>query len=323
MPDWPIFALERRPLGEYQLDYQHKISLRLKLRQSSGDAFQDFFSTVMGKLHSDDFVRVRPFGQKGDKGCDGYLQSSGQLFACYGALNGDKGKVDYLVSKMDQDFAKAKKNLSKIMKEWHMVHNLVDGLPNEAVSKLDEIKKANPGITCGFVGLEGIERRISQLDSGTVAELLGPHATNKDAQEMQPAALQALIKGIVSGVAIGAPGSETITPVPSDKLDANDLPNHWHQLIENGWKNAYYVAEYFDRHHEPLIGEQIASIFRERYQYLRAQVLSAEEIMDCLYEFVVGIGSVSPARQVAAQALLAHLFESCDIFENITSGAEA
>jgi hypothetical protein len=109
------------------LDYQYKISLRLKLRQSSGDAFQDFFSTVMGRLHSDDFVRVRPFGQKGDKGCDGYLQSSGQLFACYGAVNGDKGKVDYLVSKMDEDFAKAKKNLSEIMKEWHMVHNLVDG----------------------------------------------------------------------------------------------------------------------------------------------------------------------------------------------------
>lgn len=47
------------------MDYQYKIALRLKLRQTSGEAFQDFFSTVMGKLHGDDFVRVRPFGQKG------------------------------------------------------------------------------------------------------------------------------------------------------------------------------------------------------------------------------------------------------------------
>jgi hypothetical protein len=197
------------------------------------------------------------------------------------------------------------------------------GLPVDAISKLDEMKKANPGIAFGFVGLEGIEKQISQLESDTIAELLGPRATNRDAQEMQPAELQALINGIKSKVDARAPASESITPVPSDKLDANDLPNHWHQLIENGWKNAYYVAEYFDRHHEPLIGERIASLFRERYQYLRAQALSAEGIMDCLYEFVVGIGSVSPARQVAAQALLAHLFESCDIFENITSGAEA
>jgi len=58
------------------LDYQYKIALRLKLRQTSGDAFQDFFSTVMGKLHGDDFVRVRPFGKKGDMGCYGHLRSS-------------------------------------------------------------------------------------------------------------------------------------------------------------------------------------------------------------------------------------------------------
>ncbi len=305
------------------LDYHYKIALRLKLRQTSGDAFQDFFSTVMEKSHGDDFVRVRPFGKKGDKGCDGYLQSSGQLFACYGALNGDKGKVDYLIGKMDDDFAKAKSQLGGIMKEWHMVHNLVDGLPVEAISKLDELKKANPGITFGFVGLEGIEGRVTQLGSVVVAELLGPQATNKDAQEMQPAELQSLINGIMSGVADGVPASGAIAPVPSDKLDANDLPNHWRQMIESGWKNAYYVGEYFGRHHEPLIGERIASLFRERYQYLRAQAITAEGIMDSLYEFVAGIGSVPPARQVAAQALLAHLFESCDIFENISAGAKA
>lgn len=274
----------------------------------------------MAKKHGDDFVRVRPFGQKGDKGCDGYLQSNGQLFACYGALNGDKGKVDYLIGKMDDDFAKAKINLSTIVKEWHMVHNLVDGLPVEAISKLDELKKANPGIVFGFIGLEGIEGRVAQLNSVDVAELLGPQATNKDAQDIQPAELQALVQGIVSSVSGGAPASGPIAPVPSDKLDANGLPNHWHQMVEHGWKNAYYVAEYLERHHDPLIGERIASLFRERYQYLRSQALNTEVIMDNLYEFVVGIGSVPPARQVAAQALLAHLFESCDIFENITVG---
>ena len=63
-----------------------------------------FFSKV------DDFLRVRPFGRKGDKGHDGHLQSTGQLFQCYGVLNGDSGKVDYLICKM-KDFAKAKVSL--------------------------------------------------------------------------------------------------------------------------------------------------------------------------------------------------------------------
>jgi hypothetical protein len=38
--------------------------------------------------------------------------------------------------------------------------------------------------------------------------------------------------------------------------------------------------------------------------------------MASLYDLVNGAGSVTPARQVAAQALLAFLFESCDIFED-------
>jgi len=40
----------------------------------------------MEKLHGDDFVRIRPLGSLGDKGCDGYLRSNGQVFQCYGKL---------------------------------------------------------------------------------------------------------------------------------------------------------------------------------------------------------------------------------------------
>jgi len=301
-------------------DHWWKISLHLKLRQSSGDHFQGFFSSVMEKLHGSDFVRVRPFGAKGDKGCDGYLQSSGQLFQCYGALNGDKGKVDYLIGKMDEDFGKAKSKLGSIMKEWYMVHNLVDGLPIEAVEKLEELKANNAGIQFGFIGLEGFESRIDELTHDQRSDLLGPVATNQDAQNLQVEELKFLIDGIIQATEDTDAALENIAPVPADKLEANELPAYWKSLISNGWQNAHIVASYLDNHHDPLRGETIANLFSDRYQYLKSQILSPASIMDGLYEYVTGIGSVPPARQVAAQALLAHLFESCDIFENITVG---
>jgi len=43
--------------------------------------------------------------------------------------------------------------------------------------------------------------------------------------------------------------------------------------------------------------------------------------MSGLYEMVAGIGNVTASRQVAAQAVLAFLFESCDIFEDQPSKA--
>jgi len=241
----------------------------------------------------------------------------GQLFQCYGAVNGDKGKVDYLISKMEEDFAKAKDKLGTIMKEWYMVHNLVDGLPVDAVETLKKLEKDNPSIKFGFVGLEGFVEQIEQLSDGRKGELLGPVATNQDAQDLQLTELKELINGVVKATEEMDDTPADIAPVPVDKLDANDLPNHWKQLISGGWQNAHVVVSYFDAHPEPLIGEQIAKIFNGRYQYLKSQHLPPAAIMDGLYEFVTGAGTVPAARQVAAQALLAHLFESCDIFEGV------
>lgn len=300
-------------------EYWWKISLELKLRKISGDAFQDFFSNVMQKCHGDDFVRVRPFGRKGDKGCDGYLQSSGQVFQCYGAINGDGGKVNYLIGKMKADFEKAKEKIPSIMKEWHMVHNLIDGLPIEAVEVLDSLKTENPDIKFGFIGLEGFEERINSLANTQVESLLGPTATNHDSRNLQIEELRILVSVVAQAAESMTATGLPIDPVPADKLDANDLPWHWRSLIAGGWQNAHLVASYLDRHPEPLVGERIARLFNEKYQYLKVQHLCPGSIMTGLYEMVTGSGTVSPQRQVAAQALLAHLFESCDIFENVTA----
>lgn len=237
-------------------------------------------------------------------------------------MNGAKDKVNYIIGKMKEDFEKAKEKLSSIMKEWHMVHNLVDGLPIDAVQTLDKLKAANPQIHFGFIGLEGFEARINSLDDAVIGQLLGPVATNEDAQNLHVEELRDLIKGLVDATDKSKPNLEEIVPVPVDKLDANDLPNHWKSIIAGGWQNAHIVAAYIDQHTDPLIGENIANIFNERYEYLKAQDLEPATIMDALYEFVAGLGSVAPARQVASQALLAHLFESCDIFENVTAEAE-
>lgn len=313
----------RREWMNLSNEYWLKISLQLKLRQSSGDDFQNFHSDIMEKIHGDDFVRVRPFGQLGDKGCDGYLKSTGVLFQCYGAVNGDKSKVKNLIGKMEADFSKAKENLSDIMKQWYMVHNLVDGLPVEAIQVLNKLETENPDLTLGFVGREGFENLILQLNEEDVIELLGPVATNEDSRNLQLPQLKALIDAVVTVTKSGGVDLEKIGPVPVDKLDANQLPDYWKKLIEGGWQNAYIVAGYLDKSPDPLIGEAIADLFKAQYEYLKAQMLSPESIMENLYEFITGIGTVPTARQVASQALLAYLFESCDIFENESKAAKA
>jgi hypothetical protein len=291
-----------------------RIALELRLRQSHGDAFQDFFSVVMGHLHGSDFVRVRAYGSLGDKGCDGYLQTTGQLFQCYGALNGETKKVATLTKKIKTDFATAKAKLGSIMKEWHMVLNLVDGVPVEAVETLEALKAANPGIKIGLIGKEGFEERVFGLNGERIASLLGPTVTPVEAKTLDVEVLRKLIDDLALS-AVPPLDSVDLNLVPVGKLTHNGLPTHWQMFVRSGWANAPIVASYFGRHPDPLKGDQVGALLTQRYRSLKMQSLMPGTIMTALLELVVGQGLVPPQNQVAAQALLTHFFESCDIFE--------
>ncbi|CAN5415396.1 hypothetical protein BH09PSE5_BH09PSE5_46090 [soil metagenome] len=291
-----------------------RIALELRLRQCHGDSFQEFFSVIMGHLHGDDFVRVRAFGKLGDKGCDGYLISKGQLFQCYGALNGETNRVATLTKKMKIDFATAKAKLAGLMKEWHMVLNLVDGLPVEAVETLDALRAANPRVKFGLVGKEGFEERVFMLSGERIASLLGTAATPTDMRNLDVATLRKLVDDLALAAAPPLDGVD-LKLVPVGKLSHNALPQHWQMFIRSGWANAPIVASYFARHPDPLKGDKVSALFKDRYRSLKAQDLMPSDIMVALLEMVIGVSSVLPQNFVAAQALLTHFFESCDIFE--------
>lgn len=294
--------------------YWWRIVLELRLRQSHGEAFQEFFSDVMGHLHSSDFVRVRAFGNLGDKGCDGYLQTTGQVFQCYGALNSETNRVATLIKKINEDFATAKTKLASIMKEWHMVLNLVDGVPVEAIEAIEALKVANPSFKIGLIGKEGIEERVFRLSSERIASLLGPTATPVETKSLDIAVLRKLVDHLALSDA-PPPESVDLNLVPVGKLTHNGLPMHWQMFVRSGWANAPIVASYFARHPNPLKGDQVGTLLTQKYQSLKAQNLSPGNIMIALLELVTGQGPVPPQNQVAAQALLTHFFESCDIFE--------
>jgi len=196
-------------------------------------------------------------------------------------------------------------------------------LPIEAIEKLDALRKANEGRKFGFIGLEGFEDRIFALDQARIEDLLGAVANSRDFQDLQIAELRDLIGSVAASADTVDVDVSAIRPVPPEKLAFNNLPNHWRMLIAAGWQNTHLVSAYITQHQDPLIGETVAEVFRTRYRYLKDQHLQPGTIMLGLYDSIVGVGALVPARQVAAQALLAFLFESCDIFESPPTAATA
>jgi hypothetical protein len=296
--------------------WQYKLSLDLKIRNAHGTAFQDFFSTVMERLHGADFVRVRPFGLLGDKGCDGYLSSNGQVFQCYGKLEDASVRSADIVKKLGDDYGLAATYLTAIMKEWHFAHNLVNGLPTDAVLKIEAMKTAFPQHLFGAIGPAGLEERVFKLSEHHLVDLLGPAATAEDSRNLRMTEVRDLVDAVMKSIDTTTNALGDIQPVPRDKLIFNNLPQHWAGLIAAASQNSAYVKQYFDRHPKPETGEELAETFAERYTGLKQEKLPPGQIMDHLYEKITGMGSVSAQRQVAAQALLAYLFDACEIFED-------
>lgn len=303
--------------------WQWQISLEVKLRRVHGDSFQQFFSDVMELAHGDDFVRTRPHGSLGDKGCDGYLRSSGELFQCYGKLHDAALNVATVTGKMADDYAKAAAALSSLVQGWNFVHNLVDGLPVEVTLKLKELEVAYGHHRFGLVGPAGIAERVFGLPEREVIRLLGPTASAEDTKHMRLEEVAGVISAVIAGVDAELQPNTPPKPVPYNKMTLNSIPATWRTLLVSGSANAAYVQDYLNAHPDPETGSRLARIFRHRYHDLKAQRLPAGAIMTSLYEGITGIGSVSPVRQVAAHALLAYLFEACDIFEDHSAGEEA
>jgi hypothetical protein len=61
----------------------YEMKFHLTFLEAMGDAFQDFFSSIMELRYPGDFARVRPWGKFGDRKNDGYLRSQRKLFQCY------------------------------------------------------------------------------------------------------------------------------------------------------------------------------------------------------------------------------------------------
>lgn len=293
-------------------------TLELKLRRLNGDAFEAFFASMMESRHPDDFVRVKALGALGDKKCDGYLQSTVEIFQCYGAENGGAKKKAvnaHLTKKMGTDYSGACSHWQD-MTGWYMVHNFVEGVGSDALAKLEELRKANPHHKIAFFGKPRFEQVIFALEPHQIEQLIGRAATEADFRNLQLPEVVAAMDAIMKATSDDVPLDEEVKAVPKDKLAFNKLSGAFQRKIVMGQQNARIVEGIVDEHPNPLFGITVANEFKRRYLDLRLQDLHPNDIMTALYDSIVGPGNASQERDVAAWSLLAYLFTKCTIFED-------
>ena len=287
----------------YELKFSHEF------RSKFGAEFQDFFASIMECGYPSDFQKVKPYGRRGDKKCDGYHQSFKRIYQVYAP---DKMMVGETNSKIQEDFDGAVDNWKDKMATWVFVHNQWRGIPAEVLEKL-----LNMDGTHGISVLRWCEPELRdeffRLGPDAQALLLGPAPT---AQAISRVEMRDVIQvaGVIAQQEI--PPAGEIHEVSAGKLSVNSLSIDVQNLLRAGSVRSKLVKKLFAEWHDPQLGDRIARTFRSEYERLKASGVTGDECFRQLWAFAGGGAQPSMKLEAAVLALLAFLFEECEIFEN-------
>ena len=110
--------------------YIARIQFKLKILGSKGQAFEDFFVSVMVKADKN-FQPVKAYGNIGDQKNDGFNKETGTYYQVFAPEDITKDKTIYdAVNKLEQDFRGLHKNwndVCQIKKYFFVVNDKYEG----------------------------------------------------------------------------------------------------------------------------------------------------------------------------------------------------
>ena len=277
-------------------------------RSKSGIEFQEFFVSIMERGYPADFQKVKPYGKDGDKKCDGYHQSLKRVYQVYAPERMNVGETN---KKIDEDFNGAVQHWTNDIAAWVFVHNQWRGIPADVLQKLLAINGTN-GVTVLRWSEPEVHDEFFRLTPENQALLLGPSPTSQSFAYIQMKDVVQVANAISQQE---APLPEEIRKVPAGKLNANSLSISVQSLLTLGSRKSKLVKRFFDEWHDPQLGDRIARAFRSRYEQLRKEGIVGDEVFFQLWKFAGGGSQDSVPHEAAVLAVLAFLFEECDIFE--------
>jgi hypothetical protein len=284
----------------YELKFENAY-LRLK-----GEAFQDFFAAVMEKKYPADFVRVRPWGNSGDRKNDGYLRSRRILFQCYAP---NEMTAALSLKKIKADFVGALPYWKTHFDTWVFLHNSERGLSPEITEVLLDLRAKHAPLVVTSWGFEELRQEAMALAEPELSSLFGPALTRSTMISLGLEELAPVLDHISKLTAVVVPD---LRPVPPDKLETNMLSGDVQTLLIAGMSRADLVRKFFRL--KQTLRDEIAESFRGRYAELRASH-TPDAIFAELQRLAGGDVVRDPGAQAAILAVLAFFFEECDIFE--------
>jgi hypothetical protein len=288
-----------------------RMQFRDMVRQKTGTAYQDFFVDIMKLSHPDGlFVPVISWGREGDQKCDGYFVPSKTVFQVYAPSELGESKT---IAKISTDFKGAVDHWKADLRGWTFVHNAPrGGVPAGVVQMISDLARANLEVAIKIWNPDDLwDQMCQKLPQSKFETLLGFPPTREGMDNLDLGVVQEVLDGIARTTVTPAPD---LRPVPKDKMQINQLSPDVELLLTAGMTHVKQVELFLESEQHPQYGDQLATTFSRRYAESCRQGLEPDAVFMELVRFAGGPDVISASRTCAVLAVLAYLFERCDIF---------
>lgn len=297
----------------------YKQEFRVQFLKTRGMEFQRLVERVLNAAFPTVFSVIKPKGPRGDLKSDGFIHSRGALLQVYAP---DNLNIREIEKKIRADFEGAKELWRSQMREWIFVLNNEDGygVDAEVHRLLATIQDENPAIQLILWSFPQLFELIERLPEHKVQELLGSYPYDQDDRPPPPDVR--FIRDILDKLAkrVGSlPPESNLNPVPADKLRHNRLSDVAADDLRRGmiWSRA--LETYWNASPINDLRTKTAALLSFEYSKAKNKYNDTEDtpdyILSDLRQFLYEDRISDSRYNAAVNVILAHFFESCDIFE--------
>ena len=296
-----------------------RVQFRNRVLSSHGQVFEDLFVRVM-KASDPDFRPVKPQGKEGDKKNDGFNKKKGQYYQVYAPEN--------LSEKETQSLKKLKSSFKGLYEYWQNVSpirefywvvndNFQTGVYPSVEKELAEIENEYNLIANPFLSKD-LEDIFLKWPESEIIEILGGYLPDyNNIEDIDISVLGEVINFLIN---FEFKPSEITFPDEINfekKLQFNKLSTAYGNLLKTAFYQDHIITEYFN-YNSKFAKEELKNVFSNLYSEGLTKISDEiPEKSDLIFDFILKKACPRSNKAIAdaVLTLMAHYFESCDIYD--------
>jgi len=287
--------------------------------ESDAQYFQDLFCKIaISKF--DNFEKIKPQGNKGDRKNDGYRRGEGIFYQVYSPED-PQVNTQNAVKKLIEDFNGLYSFWNEIepIKEFNFVFNdKFKGSYPDLYKEITNLQDQYAGIKFYLFRADDLQRMFREMSPEKQEEILH---LNSDEAILSFEAIGIVAKHLDSIDINDGKNTKLIAPDFEEKISFNNLSPITSEMLKRNYENISEVERYFSEIDNKNLRQDLQEKFTHLYNGAVKKFGEAvnEDVSDNIFLDVLCCSSshsiADPSIRKAALSLMALYFESCDIYE--------